>query len=96
MAETDLALLARGGAAAAGADGDGGAGGVTAGQIAALATAGAIVSLGHSEPGRGRPRAAFAAGARVVTHLFNAMSQLGNREPGLVGAALDAGAWRRG
>ena len=39
---------------------------------------------------RPRRRPAFAAGARMVTHLFNAMSQLGNREPGLVGAALDA------
>ena len=39
---------------------------------------------------RRRREAAFAAGARMVTHLFNAMSQLGNREPGLVGAALDA------
>jgi N-acetylglucosamine-6-phosphate deacetylase len=58
-------------------------------QIAALAGAGAIVSLGHSEAALAEARAAFGAGARMVTHLFNAMSQLGNREPGLVGAALD-------
>ncbi len=32
----------------------------------------------------------------MVTHLFNAMSQLGNREPGLVGAALDAEGVRAG
>lgn len=59
-------------------------------QIAALAGAGVIVSLGHSDTGLAGARAAFAAGARCATHLFNAMSQLGNREPGLVGAALDA------
>jgi N-acetylglucosamine-6-phosphate deacetylase len=59
-------------------------------QIAALAAAGAVVSLGHSDTGAAAAAAAFAAGARMVTHLFNAMSQLGNREPGLVGAALDA------
>ena len=35
-------------------------------------------------------RQAFQAGARGVTHLFNAMSQIGNREPGLAGAALEA------
>ena len=58
-------------------------------QVAALARAGAVVSLGHSDTGAAGARAAFAAGARMVTHLFNAMSQLGNREPGLVGAALD-------
>ena len=63
---------------------------VTPAQIAALAAAGAVVSLGHSDAGAAEAEAAFAAGARMVTHLFNAMSQLGNREPGLVGAALDA------
>lgn len=63
---------------------------VTEIQIAALGAAGVVVSLGHSDCGAGTARAAIRAGARVVTHLFNAMSQLGNREPGLVGAALDA------
>lgn len=61
----------------------------TPGQIAALKAAGITVSIGHSDTGLGPARAAFAAGATCVTHLFNAMSQLGNREPGLVGAALD-------
>lgn len=60
-------------------------------QIRALADAGAIVSLGHTECGYAAALAAFDAGASVATHLFNAMSQLGNREPGLVGAALDDG-----
>src|SRR5690606_29604164 len=32
-------------------------------------------------------------GAAMTTHLFNAMSPLGNREPGLVGATLDRGVW---
>ena len=59
-------------------------------QIAALAEAGAIVSLGHAEARAAEARAAFVAGARMVTHLFNAMSPLGHREPGLVGAALDS------
>ena len=61
---------------------------VTTDQIAALAQAGIVVSLGHSDAGFAAATAAYAAGATMATHLFNAMSQLGNREPGMVGAAL--------
>jgi N-acetylglucosamine-6-phosphate deacetylase len=61
---------------------------VTLSQISALAGAGVIVSLGHSDCTCEQARAAFAAGAVMVTHLFNAMSQLGSRSPGLVGASL--------
>ena len=61
-------------------------------QIVRLARAGVIVSLGHSDCGLAAAMSAIAAGAACVTHLFNAMSQLGNREPGLVGAALESGA----
>lgn len=62
----------------------------TGAQIAALAAAGVIVSLGHSDADHAAARAAFAAGARAATHLFNAMSPLGHRAPGLAGAALEA------
>lgn len=61
---------------------------VSTAQIARLRAAGAVVSLGHSDCTAQAARAAFAAGASCVTHLFNAMSQLGNRAPGLVGATL--------
>jgi N-acetylglucosamine-6-phosphate deacetylase len=64
---------------------------VTEEQVAALARAGVLVSLGHTDAGFDTCRRYFAAGASCVTHLFNAMSQLGNREPGLVGAALASG-----
>ena len=57
-------------------------------QIAALSQAGAIVSLGHTDCDHDTARTAFAAGARCATHLFNAMSQMGHRSPGLVGAVL--------
>jgi N-acetylglucosamine-6-phosphate deacetylase len=57
-------------------------------QIARLAASGIVVSLGHSDCTLAEAKAAIAAGARCVTHIFNAMSHLGNREPGLVGAAL--------
>ena len=57
-------------------------------QISALAAAGVVVSLGHSDCSADEAQRAVHAGARCVTHLFNAMSQIGNREPGLAGAAL--------
>jgi len=60
-------------------------------RIAELAAAGVIVSLGHSDASYEAARGAFAAGARGATHLFNAMSQLTNREPGMVGAVLETG-----
>jgi N-acetylglucosamine-6-phosphate deacetylase len=66
---------------------------VTTVQISALADAGVLVSLGHSDCSAAAAADAFAAGANCVTHLFNAMSQLGNREPGLVGAALASNAF---
>ncbi len=64
---------------------------VTPEQIAKLVAAGAIVSLGHSDCSYDMARACFAAGASCATHLYNAMSPLGHREPGLVGAVLDTG-----
>jgi N-acetylglucosamine-6-phosphate deacetylase len=62
---------------------------VTPRQVQALNEGGVIVSLGHSDCPADDADARFDAGARGVTHLFNAMSQLGHRTPGLVGAALD-------
>lgn len=62
---------------------------VTPQQVAALTGAGLVVSLGHTDATYATVRAYAEAGAAKVTHLFNAMSQIGNREPGMVGAALD-------
>ncbi|MEX6505215.1 N-acetylglucosamine-6-phosphate deacetylase [Jiella sp. M17.18] len=60
--------------------------------ITRLSAAGVVVSLGHSDAGCDTARQGAEAGARLVTHLFNAMSGLGHREPGMVGNALDCGA----
>lgn len=64
---------------------------VTLTQVGELAAAGVVVSLGHSDCDLATARAYTDAGARTVTHLFNAMSPLTHRAPGLVGAALDDG-----
>jgi len=57
-------------------------------RIARLARAGIVVSLGHSDATAEEADAVFGAGASAVTHLYNAMSQLSSRAPGVVGAAL--------
>ncbi|WP_379064849.1 N-acetylglucosamine-6-phosphate deacetylase [Mesorhizobium sp. UC74_2] len=64
---------------------------VTAAQVEALAKAGIVVSLGHSDTDYATATAYAGAGASMATHLFNAMSQIGNREPGLAGAAIEGG-----
>ncbi len=56
--------------------------------IRALDAAGVIVSAGHTDATYEELQPALASGLRGFTHLFNAMSPLGNREPGAVGAAL--------
>lgn len=61
---------------------------VTLDQVAALTRAGVIVSLGHTNADFETCQMYFKAGAQCATHLFNAMSQLGSRAPGLVGAVL--------
>jgi N-acetylglucosamine-6-phosphate deacetylase len=57
-------------------------------RIKRLAKAGIVVSLGHSDASAEEALSVFDAGASAVTHLFNAMSQLRSRAPGVVGAAL--------
>ena len=57
--------------------------------IARLREAGVIVSTGHSNATYAEMRRAIEHGVSAVTHLFNAMSPLTSREPGVVGAALD-------
>ena len=56
--------------------------------IRSLRAAGRIVFAGHSDASCDTAQASFDAGVTGVTHLFNAMSQITPREPGLVGAAL--------
>ncbi|WP_137156784.1 N-acetylglucosamine-6-phosphate deacetylase [Rhizobium sp. FKL33] len=69
---------------------------VTEDQVRRLKAAGYTVSLGHTNASYETAGQYAAAGARCATHLFNAMSQMENRSPGLVGAALDIGALNAG
>jgi N-acetylglucosamine-6-phosphate deacetylase len=56
--------------------------------VRTLAEAGVVISLGHAEASHAEACAALDAGATGFTHLYNAMSQLAGREPGMAGAAL--------
>ena len=62
---------------------------VPSAMIDDLIGAGLFIAAGHSEATAAQATQAADRGVTGVTHLFNAMSQLGAREPGLVGAALD-------
>ncbi|MCX7707388.1 MAG: N-acetylglucosamine-6-phosphate deacetylase [Anaerolineae bacterium] len=56
--------------------------------VEALSSRGVLVGTGHSVATYEQAVAGFDAGVRYGTHLFNAMSALGHREPGLPGALL--------
>lgn len=56
--------------------------------VETLRSNGVVVSIGHSQATAAQVDAAIAAGATSVTHLFNAMSPLHHREPGVAGSAL--------
>ncbi len=58
-------------------------------MIRRLVQAGVVVCAGHSAANYAQTRAALAAGVSGFTHLYNAMTPLQSREPGMVGAALE-------
>ena len=65
----------------------------TSAQIRELTATGAIVSLGHTDADAKTARAALDAGATCFTHLYNAMSPMLNRAPGVVVAASASDAY---
>lgn len=56
--------------------------------IKAMSDEGIVVSMGHSDATYSEAEAAFQAGAKGITHIFNAMRGFHHREPGLVGFGL--------
>ena len=56
--------------------------------IRAVVAAGAAAAVGHTAADATQTRAAFDAGATILTHAFNAMRPLHHREPGPIGAAV--------
>lgn len=66
---------------------------VTPAQVARIAATGAVVSIGHSDATADEVRALLDAGASSFTHLFNAMSPMLNRAPGVTGACINSTAF---
>lgn len=58
--------------------------------IRRLAASGTVVSIGHTDATMEQAIAGIAAGARMFTHLFNAMRPLNHRDPGVIAAALNS------
>jgi N-acetylglucosamine-6-phosphate deacetylase len=56
--------------------------------IQRLAARDVVVSIGHTNATLDEANAGIAAGARMFTHLFNAMRPLNHRDPGVIAAAL--------
>ncbi|WP_435141803.1 N-acetylglucosamine-6-phosphate deacetylase [Pseudopelagicola sp. nBUS_19] len=63
---------------------------ITLDQINRLVNIGAVVSLGHSNASAEETKTAIEAGASCATHLFNAMSPMLNRAPGVTGAVINS------
>ncbi len=57
--------------------------------LALLVESGIKISLGHSNATYSEAANAYQKGVNLCTHLFNAMSQMGHREPGVVGATFN-------
>jgi N-acetylglucosamine-6-phosphate deacetylase len=57
--------------------------------IAQFNARGIVVSMGHSGATLEQARAALDAGARMFTHLFNAMRPMNHRDPGIAAAGLE-------
>ena len=62
-------------------------------DVARLVGTGAVVSIGHSDATAEEARALLDAGATCFTHLFNAMSPMLNRAPGVTGACINSTAY---
>ena len=58
-------------------------------QLKMLLESGIHISIGHSTVTHKEAQQYFSKGIKLVTHLFNAMTQFGHREPGLVGAVFE-------
>lgn len=58
-------------------------------QLDMLLESGIIVSAGHSAMNYEQAQFYFNKGIHLVTHLYNAMTQMGHREPGIVGAVFN-------
>lgn len=58
-------------------------------QLDMLLESGIVISAGHSTMAYKEAQYYFSKNIRLVTHMFNAMTQFGHREPGLVGATLE-------
>lgn len=58
--------------------------------IESCVSQGIVVAIGHTKASYEQAMKAIRKGASHITHIFNAMTPLNHREPGVVGAAMDS------